>query len=93
MKARPLTFDTAPDVLTVPQVAELLNIGTKQAYAAIAEDQLPGAVRIGRSIRVGKAALLRMLDPNGPANDDDPAGKGEVVVALHGRADHRRTHE
>lgn len=63
-----LTLDTAPDVLTVEQTAALLCIGRNQAYDAIRRGQLY-AVRIGRSWRVPKAALVRFLD------DGESAGR------------------
>lgn len=62
------TLDTAPDVLTVEQTAALLCIGRNQAYDAIRRGQL-FAVRIGRSWRIPKAALVRFLD------DSEPAGR------------------
>ena len=74
-----LTLETAPDVLTVPQVAEVLNIGTKQAYAACRDEVIP-AIRLGRTVRVSKAALQRMLDPD---NAGTPAGQGEGSEAGH----------
>lgn len=56
-----LTLDTAPDVLTVEQTAAVLRIGRNQAYDAIRRGQL-FAVRIGRSWRIPKAALIRLLE-------------------------------
>lgn len=62
LRRRPsLTLDTAPDVLTVEQTAAVLRIGRNQAYDAIRRGQL-FAVRIGRSWRVPKAALVRFLE-------------------------------
>lgn len=55
-----LTLDSAPDVMTVEQTAAVLGIGRNQAYDAIRRGQL-FAVRIGRSWRVPKAALLSFL--------------------------------
>ncbi len=47
--------------LTVPEVAEELNIPRTRAYSLISEGLLP-AVRIGeRSIRVNRAELERFL--------------------------------
>jgi excisionase family DNA binding protein len=61
-----LTLDSVPDVLTVDQTAAVLGIGRNQAYDAIRRGQL-FAVRIGRSWRVPKAALLSFLAGKGPA--------------------------
>jgi excisionase family DNA binding protein len=51
----------APDVLTVPQAAQLLRIGRTAAYEAVRRGQIP-AVRIGRSVRIPRHALERLLD-------------------------------
>lgn len=50
-----------PPVLTVEEVADLLRVDRKTAYAAIADGSLPGARRIGRCIRVSRDAFLDWL--------------------------------
>jgi excisionase family DNA binding protein len=55
-------LEDAPDVLTVPEAAHYLRIGRNAAYEAVQRGELY-AVRIGGSLRVPKAAVLRMLDP------------------------------
>lgn len=52
----------APDVLTVPEAASYLRIGRNAAYDAIKNGELY-AVRVGRSLRVPKSAVLELLDP------------------------------
>ena len=47
-----------PEVLTVREVAAILRVGRNQLYQAVARGELP-AVRIGRTIRIPKAALAR----------------------------------
>ncbi|MDQ3342189.1 MAG: helix-turn-helix domain-containing protein [Actinomycetota bacterium] len=59
-----MTLDDAPDVLTVEQVAAVLSIGRNQAYEAVRRGDIY-AVRLGRSLRVPKAAVLRLLNPEG----------------------------
>lgn len=49
-------FKEYPDILTIPQVAKALGIGTKAAYALVNNHQL-GAVRVGRTIKVPKFSL------------------------------------
>jgi len=39
-----------PEVLTVEEVADLLRVDRKTAYAAIAEGGVPGVRRVGRCI-------------------------------------------
>ena len=50
-----------PPVLTVDEVAVLLRVDRKTAYAVIAEGALPGVRRFGRCIRVSRDALLDWL--------------------------------
>ena len=55
-----------PPVLTVDEVADLMRVDRKTAYAAIAEGGVPGVCRLGRCIRVSRDVLLRWLqDGNG----------------------------
>jgi excisionase family DNA binding protein len=61
---------TLPSVLTVDEVADLMRIDRKTAYAAIAAGGVPGVRRIGRCIRVSRDVLLRWL-----AEGDDPLAK------------------
>jgi len=59
-------------VLTAREAAAILRVGRNQLYQAVARGQLP-AVRIGRTIRIPKHALLDLLDPASPpaANGDE----------------------
>ena len=50
-----------PPVLTVEEVADLMRIDRKTAYAAIAEGDVPGVRRVGRCIRVSRDVLLQWL--------------------------------
>lgn len=54
------TLATLPEVLTAREAAAILRVGRNQLYQAIARGEL-GAVRIGRSIRIPKQALLELL--------------------------------
>jgi excisionase family DNA binding protein len=56
---------TLPEVLTAREAAAILRVGRNQLYQAIARGEL-GAVRIGRSIRIPKQALLELLATAGP---------------------------
>jgi excisionase family DNA binding protein len=51
-----------PQVLTVEEVADLMRVDRKTAYAAIAGGGVPGVRRIGRCIRVSRDELLRWLE-------------------------------
>ena len=54
-----------PEVLTAREAAAILRVGRNQLYQAIARGEL-GAVRIGRSIRIPKHALLELLAAANP---------------------------
>jgi excisionase family DNA binding protein len=59
------TNNVLPPVLTVEEVADLMRIDRKTAYAAIASGGVPGVRRIGRCIRVSRDVLLRWLAEGG----------------------------
>ena len=63
---------TLPEVLTAREAAAILRVGRNQLYQAVARGEL-GAVRIGRSIRIPKHALLDLLATASPppASGDD----------------------
>ena len=61
------TLATLPEVITVREAAAILRVGRNQLYQTVARGEL-GAVRIGRSIRIPKHALLDL-----PAASPPPA--------------------
>jgi len=51
------------EVVTVPEAARMLRVGTTKAWQLAREGRLPGAFRIGeRSVRVNVAELRRWLE-------------------------------
>jgi excisionase family DNA binding protein len=61
-----------PSVLTVDEAARLLRVNRKTLYDAVREGRVPGVIRLGRSIRIGRTALLGWLQGNGsPGLGDD----------------------
>jgi excisionase family DNA binding protein len=61
-----------PPFLTVDEAARLLRVNRKTLYDAVRAGEVPGVVRLGRSIRIGRDALLRWMEGNGsPALGDD----------------------
>ena len=54
-----------PEVLTAREAAAILRVGRNQLYQAVARGEV-GAVRIGRSIRIPKQALLDLLAAASP---------------------------
>ncbi len=70
----PPSFDELPEVLTIEEAAKVLRIGRGAAYALARQwldsggrQGLP-VVRLGRSLRVPRAGLLRLLDVSGEAS-------------------------
>jgi excisionase family DNA binding protein len=47
-----------PEIFTVDELTALLRLNRKTTYEAIAAGKIPGAVRIGRTIRISRAAVL-----------------------------------
>lgn len=56
-----------PDVLTVDEAAALLRVNRKTLYEAIRLNQVPGILRLGRAIRIGRDALLGWMRSAGSA--------------------------
>ncbi len=52
-------------VLTVEAAGKVLGLGRSAAYAAANSGEIP-TIRIGKLIRVSKAALEQMLNPTRP---------------------------
>jgi excisionase family DNA binding protein len=59
-----------PVVLTVREAAAILRVGRNQLYQAVGRGEL-GAVRIGRSIRIPKQALVGLLTAATPPPASD----------------------
>jgi excisionase family DNA binding protein len=59
------SMSTLPEVLTAREAAAILRVGRNQLYQAVARGEL-GSVRIGRSIRIPKQALLDLLGSASP---------------------------
>lgn len=48
-------------LLTVDEAAEVLRVNRKTLYEAIRANQVPGVIRLGKVIRIGRAALLAWI--------------------------------
>jgi len=59
------TLATLPEVLTAREAPAILRVGRNQLYQAVGRGEL-GAIRIGRSIRIPKQALLDLLAAASP---------------------------
>lgn len=65
-------FSSYPDMLTVEQLAQALNIGRTMAYRLVRTGQVR-SLRFGTAIRVPKTALLAAV-----ARKDEVAGNGHA---------------
>ena len=50
-----------PEVLTVDELARLLRISRGSAYQAVRSGTIPGVVRIGKTLRIDRDAVLAWL--------------------------------
>ena len=55
------TTNEIPAILTVPQLAEFLNIGRNAAYDLVNSNQIK-VIRIGKIIRIPRHAVLEYLE-------------------------------
>jgi excisionase family DNA binding protein len=60
MPATPSRIEDLPELLTVRETADFTRIGIRQAYELVRSGELP-SVRLGRSIRIPKRALVRFV--------------------------------
>jgi excisionase family DNA binding protein len=80
--AAPSKGEFPPDpTISVPEAARLLGVGRNAAYEAVARGQIP-VIRIGRMLRVPKAALKRMLALDGSSAQHGNGCADERVVDL-----------
>jgi excisionase family DNA binding protein len=67
-RRRPIDLGVAanlPPVLCVEELAALLRVNRKTAYDAVSRGRIPGARRIGRTIRIDRDAVLEWLRGQG----------------------------
>lgn len=57
-----------PALLTVREAAEMLRVGRNLAYELVQRGELP-ALRVGRAIRIPRAALLAWIEEQSGASD------------------------
>lgn len=64
-----------PEFLTVDEAATLLRVNRKTLYESIGLGQVPGVFRIGKALRIRRAALLESCP--GKGRDTAPRGHNE----------------
>jgi excisionase family DNA binding protein len=65
MSTPPVPADHAPLFLTVAEAAELLRVNRKTLYEAIRLGQVPGVARLGKTLRIRRAALVEWTASKG----------------------------
>ncbi|WP_395830372.1 helix-turn-helix domain-containing protein [Archangium violaceum] len=67
----PGSDSSAPEFLTVDEAAVLLRVNRKTLYESIRRGEVPGAVHLGRSVRLRRSVLLSWT----PGNSSPALGK------------------
>jgi excisionase family DNA binding protein len=67
----------AEDLLTVPEAAELLKVPQSWLFDRTRKDAIP-LVRLGKYIRLPRAALLRWIERGCPAEWKEAEVKGDA---------------
>lgn len=60
-----------PITVTVDEAARMLGVNRKSLYGAISRDEVPGVIRVGRAVRIGREALLRWAGCQPPADSEN----------------------
>lgn len=58
-----LLFKDYPDLVSIPQLSQMLSISNKTAYRLLKENQIPH-FKIGRSYRIPKLNILNYISVN-----------------------------
>lgn len=65
MSSESAPLSALPFALTVDEAADLLRVDRKTLYSAISEGSVPGVLRLGRTIRIARDALLKWASASG----------------------------
>lgn len=66
MSAAEKQSDQPSDVITVDELAARLRVSRLTLYAMIQQRKVPGVIRVGRVIRISKAAIEKWLAEGDP---------------------------
>lgn len=76
MKNRPTSFEELPLVLTVEELAPLLNVGRSTAYELVRSGQIKH-IQVGKQYRILKEELRQFLGlPDTPPPQEAPSLEG-----------------
>ncbi len=59
------TLDRLPTLMTVDELKHLMRVDRNTVYEAIARGQIPGVVRLGRTIRITRSTVVEWLRQGG----------------------------
>lgn len=82
--------DPDPAVYRVEDLVEILQCGRRQVYESIQRGEIPGVIRLGRSIRISRHAVEEWLGTghNGTKDDEltgtSPLSNSEQEAPPHG---------
>lgn len=81
---RELRTASEPTVMTACELATMLRVNRKTIYEAAQRGEIPGALRVGRSLRFSRAAVLKWLGqdrlaPTTTQGADDECPKAKVA--------------
>jgi excisionase family DNA binding protein len=57
------------EILTIEEAARILRVGRSRAYEMAASGEMPGVIRIGRSLRVSRRRLAIWIDDQAVKNE------------------------
>jgi hypothetical protein len=77
--ARPPSLDELPDLLTVEEYARWARRGRNRAYDDVRLGIVP-SVRLGRTVRIPKAALIRFLEMAGERPSEAPSSAAPLPL-------------
>jgi excisionase family DNA binding protein len=72
-------LEAVKELMTVPEMCEVLRVSTDIGYGLVHQGAVP-AVRLGRQIRVPRAALLQLLEQSAMANVTIDGNADKAVV-------------
>lgn len=56
-----MSTNQLPAILTADEVADLMRVNRKTVYEAVKRGEIPGVVKVGRSLRFSRDELLSWL--------------------------------
>jgi len=57
-----MTIEDLPPIMSVEQFALWMHIARQSAYKAVRSGQVPGVVRIGKTLRIYRDAVIRWVE-------------------------------